>query len=324
MSHDIDNSTGKDAIAYVGETPWHGLGEALPENQPVEMWLKAARLEWELNRTPVQYIVNGRLRTMDNRSVLVRSDTGAALSIVSDDYNIVQPKEVIEFYRDLVDSYGYKLETAGALNGGRKVWGLAKTGRTATLGNSAKDELGAYLLLATSCDKSLATTAAFTSVRVVCQNTLSFAVEDIAKKKRLKVKVPHSRYFDAEQVKEDLGLLDGAWDTFTAKARKMTEFKMKEGDAERFIKKLVRRKEGEALSKKAQKDAGKMLSLWSTAPGQELDTAKETLWGTVNAVTYFVDHVRKGSTGERLDGAWFGTGDTLKNKAWEDACDLLV
>src|ERR1700733_4483617 len=133
MGHDIDHSTGAAAIAYVGQTPWHGLGEKLEEGQSIEAWLKAARLEWDLQRLPVQYLVNGCLRTMDDRFALVRSDTSEALSIVSGDYRIVQPKEVLEFYRDLVGPYGYTLETAGALNGGRKVWALARTFRKAKL-----------------------------------------------------------------------------------------------------------------------------------------------------------------------------------------------
>ncbi len=112
MAHEIDLSTGAPAIAYVGEEPWHGLGEKLPVGQPIEVWLKASRLEWELQRLPVQYLVDGRLRTMDDRFVLVRSDTHAALSVVSSDYQIVQPKEVLEFYRDLVNLYGYTLETS--------------------------------------------------------------------------------------------------------------------------------------------------------------------------------------------------------------------
>ena len=57
MAHNIDSTTGKPAIAYVGKRPWHGLGEKLPEGQPIEVWLKAARLEWELRRLPVQYLV---------------------------------------------------------------------------------------------------------------------------------------------------------------------------------------------------------------------------------------------------------------------------
>jgi len=192
MAHKLDVSTGNYALAYVGETPWHGLGEKLSEGESIETWLKAARLEWELKRLPVQYLVDGKLRTMEGRFVLARSDTNTALSVVSGDYNIVQPKQVIEFYRDLVDLYGYTLETAGALDAGRKVWALARTGRTAVIDKGGKDELAAYILLATSCDKSLATTAAFTSVRVVCQNTLFFAMEDIKGKERLRVKVDHS------------------------------------------------------------------------------------------------------------------------------------
>jgi hypothetical protein len=154
MAHDIDQSTGKPAIAYVGDPPWHGLGEKLPENQPIERWLKAARLDWELMRLPVQYLVDGMHRTMDREYVLARSDTYEALSIVSDDYKIVQPADVLEFYRDLMVDYGYELETAGALDHGRKVWALARTGVLASADSRGQDEIAAYVLLATSCDKN--------------------------------------------------------------------------------------------------------------------------------------------------------------------------
>jgi hypothetical protein len=115
---------------------------------------------------------------MDDRFVLMRSDTEEALSVVSGDYQVVQPKKILEFYRDLTRQCGYSLETAGALKGGRKVWALARTGIDGSVGEDGQDQLAAYLLLATSCDKTLATTAAFTSIRVVCQNTLSFAAND--------------------------------------------------------------------------------------------------------------------------------------------------
>lgn len=86
MPHDIDHSTGVPAIAYVGEKPWHGLGKQLPEGQPIETWLKAAGLDWALKRLPVQYLVDGTHRTMENKFVLARSDTHEALSVVSGDY----------------------------------------------------------------------------------------------------------------------------------------------------------------------------------------------------------------------------------------------
>ena len=65
------------------------------------------------------------------------------------------------------------------------------------------------------------------------------------------------------------------------------------------------------------------MSLYESAPGQNLDTAKGTLWGVVNAVSYYVDHVRSVGGGDRLDSAWFGAGGALKDKAWTAACDLL-
>jgi phage/plasmid-like protein (TIGR03299 family) len=323
MAHEIDLSTGVPAIAYAGEEPWHGLGEKLPKGESIEAWLKAARLEWELKRLPVQYLVDGRVRTMDDRFVLVRSDTHAALSVVSGDYRIVQPKEVLEFYRDLVNLYGYQLETSGALDGGRKVWALARTGMTGAVDPGGEDELAAYLLLATSCDKTLATTAAFTSIRVVCQNTLFFAMEDIKTERRAQVKVPHNVRFDADRLKERLDLMDKAWSGFIREVRKMACHPMETDKASSFFEELLLQKNAKVLSSKGEREHQSIMSLFSSAPGQDLSSTKKTLWGAVNAVTYYADHVRSGAAGDRLDSAWFGAGYALKEKTWAKASILV-
>jgi len=321
MSDDIDQSTGEPAIAYVGKTPWHGLGKELPVGQPIEKWLKAARLDWELTRLPVQYLVDGTHRTMEDRFVLARSDTREALSIVSGDYQIVQPGAVLEFYRDLMKDYGYTLETAGALDHGRKVWALARTGVTEAADERGDDKIAAYVLLATSCDKTLATTAAFTSIRVVCQNTLFFATEEVRKKGHPQVKVPHNFYFDAALVKAQLGLMNPAWKAFLGKVRKMTAYRMEPDAASSFFNALLARKD-KPLSRTAEREQQTITALFRSGPGQELASAKGTLWGAVNAVTYYTDHVRSGAE-ERLDGAWFGSGYALKEKAWTQASALV-
>ncbi|MGB9152023.1 MAG: DUF932 domain-containing protein [Alphaproteobacteria bacterium] len=323
MPHEIDESTGAPAIAYVGETPWHGLGEQLPEGQPIEAWLKAARLEWELRRLPVQYLVDGKLRTMEDRFVLVRSDTNAALSVVSGEYEIVQPAEVLEFYRGLVATLGYTLETAGALDGGRKFWALARTPFSNGIGDNGQDTLAAYVLLATSCDKTLATTAAFTSVRVVCQNTLSFAMDDVDVGKRRHVKVPHHRRFDANAVKERLGIMDQAWEAFLARARKMSEYPMAPETIPSYFDEILGKTDTKPLSRKAERERSTLLALLNSAPGQKMETTKGTLWGAINAVSYYDDHVRTGSDADRLSSAWFGAGAVLKEKAWEKANSLI-
>ena len=323
MSHDLDESTGKPAMAYVGERPWHGLGEALPPDQDIETWVQAARLDWEIEMIPVSYQMGGRNHVMGDRFVLARSDTQAALSVVSGDYRVVQPKEVLEFYRDLVEERQYQLETAGALDGGRKVWALARTGLVAGVAGNAADQLGAYVLLATSCDKSLATTIAFTSVRVVCQNTLSFAVHEVKKESRRSIKVNHSRRFDADQIKKDLGLMDESWEKFKLQLTPMAGKAMSDSAAEEFFQSLFQSekemKEG-TISDQKRKEVMQLMSFYRHAPGQNLPTAKNTLWGVVSAVTYYVDHVRP-SAGDRLDSAWFGTGATIKDKAWQQALE---
>jgi uncharacterized protein DUF932 len=131
--------------------------------------------------------------------------------------------------------YGYTLVTSGALDGGRKVWALARTGMTGAADIDRKDELAAYVLLATSCDKTLATTVAFTSIRVVCHNTLFFAMEDINRERRAQVKVPHNLRFDADRVKQELGLMDKAWSGFIAKVSSMAGYQMKPEAASSFF-----------------------------------------------------------------------------------------
>lgn len=175
------------SMAYVGETPWHNLGQQLEPKQPIEVWAREAGMDWTIRSSPVRYMASdaegqsefstlmGDFMEFPEQHVLYRSDTKAPLSVVSGRYQVVQPREVLEFYRDLTEVSGYELETAGVLKAGKKFWALARTGKESTL--KGNDVVKGYLLLATSCDGSLATTATPTTVRVVCNNTLSIALQ---------------------------------------------------------------------------------------------------------------------------------------------------
>lgn len=129
MSHMIDQTTGSNAIAYVGETPWHGLGQALTAGADLETWRREAHLDWTVASSPVLY-KNGELREWNQRKVLYRSDTGAPLSVMSAGFNVVQPADVLNLYSEIAKAGGFTLETAGALDGGRRIWALAES-RTA-------------------------------------------------------------------------------------------------------------------------------------------------------------------------------------------------
>jgi phage/plasmid-like protein (TIGR03299 family) len=149
MAHQIEQ------MAYVSATPWHGLGSQLTQKQPIEIWQREAGMNWKIQESPVHFKADaighlGSIHSFPEQKVLYRSDTKAPLSVVSNRYQIVQPREVMEFYRDLTEVSGYELETAGVLKGGRKFWALARTGQNTEL--KGNDQVNGYLLLATSCD----------------------------------------------------------------------------------------------------------------------------------------------------------------------------
>ena len=150
-----------------------------------------------------------------------------------------------------------------------------------------------------------------------------FAQDEIAKNKRPQLKVPHSVRFDPDQIKTTLGLIDKAWSTFSDKVRRLAERSIEESVASSFFEKLLLQKDDKSLSARARREHASIMSLYGSAPGQDLDTAKGTFWGAVNAVSYYVDHVRSVRVGDRLDNAWFGAGGALKDRAWAAACELL-
>lgn len=305
------------SMAYVGAEPWHGLGHHLQPHQSIDAWQQAAGMDWSIESSPVRFFNGSQtLRSFPEQQVLHRSDTHAPLAVVSQRFQVVQPREILAFYRDLTEVSGFELETAGVLKGGRKFWALAKTGQSAML--KGNDQVKGYLLLATACDGSLATTAQFTSVRVVCNNTLHIALGENTGA----VKVSHRSNFDADAVKRQLGIAVSSWDGFLQRMKALTERKVTDAQAEAFLAKVLAVPDHPRVPEKAAKA---VLSLYQgQGKGAELASAKGTAWGLVNAVTEYADHTKRArSDDHRLDSAWFGPGAQLKQSAWSTALALL-
>lgn len=316
-------------MAFVGETPWHGLGNPLHPNQPLDVWAKQAGMDWSINEAEVRFVSGmagsplGSIQAFPEQKVLFRSDTQTPLSVVSRRFQVVQPAEIIEFYRDLTEVGGFELETAGVLKAGRKFWALARTGQSALL--KGRDRVNGYLLLATACDGTLATTAQFTSIRVVCNNTLAIALRDSSGA----VKVPHRSQFDAQSVKRQLGITISSWDGFMTRMKALSECKVNDAVAQTFFRRVLTYQttsagptEG-ATNNSAIKAAQGLFR--GHGKGADLASAAGTAWGLLNSVTEFVDHHRRArSTGHRLDAAWFGHGASIKQKAWGEALKLIA
>jgi len=323
MAHELASSND---IAYVGETPWHGLGNKLPKNQPIEVWQKSAGMDFEIKQTDVLFnAANGdgnllNLRSNPDATVLYRSDNNEALSVVSKRYKVVQPKDVLGFYRDLVSVGGFELETAGILKGGKKLWALARTGQETLL--PGLDKVKAYLLLATSCDGSLATTAQFTSVRVVCNNTLQMAVGD----SKGAVRVPHSTIFDPAAVKQELGLGMTAWEAFIASIKAMSNRPVNKFEAMSYLVNVLGDPALPLNDQPNQKAIQTVYGLYSgEGRGSKLQSANGTAWGLLNGITEYVDiHRRARNQDYRLDSAWFGQGAQIKQRGLAAAMALAA
>lgn len=333
MAHQLDFTKGQAAIAFRGATPWHGLGaEILPQDDIEDIRIKAG-LDYDVNRSVVLYDTQSfadgtklQTNTKKDSFVLYRSDTGDALSIVSDRYQVVQPKEVVEFYRDLTEKYGYELEVVGALSGGKRVWALANTTKATQLRDN--DEVKGYLLLATSYDGTMATQARFTSVRVVCNNTLTLASGE----GRADVTVPHSTKFDADKVKLQLQVGE-AWERYTEQMGQLQRTTISRDDTVRLFldayfglrtqQQIDKHFEDEKRAKSGEKLIARLTEALFNSPGANLASARGTLWGALNAVTYDVDHqLPSRSADTRLNKAWFGTGNAVKQRAFERVLEM--
>ena len=351
MAHQIEQ------IAYVGETPWHGLGNQLSPHQPIEVWAEQAGMDWRLESSDVSYMAQNErgqsiIMPYEEQRVLYRSDTHAPLSVVSQRYQEVQPKQILEFYRDLTEQSGFELETAGVLKGGKKFWALAKTGQTSAL--KGKDVSNGYILLATACDGTLATTAQFTSIRVVCNNTLAIALKGQNSSAGV-VKVPHSTKFDAEKIKQQLGISVRAWEDHMYEMKQLSQRKVTQTEAAAYFDAVFN---NTSLSMPEQEDGiiqfyrnvamqaqsnnpatkadnktepnGRAMSKVMTmfngqGRGAELSSVKDTAYGLLCSITEFADHERRAmSQDHRLDSAWFGAGAGLKQRGLEQALAMIA
>lgn len=349
MAHELSKSkaTQKYEMAYTGETPWHGLGQVLQPDASLDQWLEATGMDrWTVRRVkPFYYADRAQTDLREDKDMvfLVRSDTGDKLGYVSADYNVVQPREMLTFFRDLVEDSGFKIETAGVLFGGRKFWALAKITQ-ATL--SGWDNIGAYVLLSSSADGSRATEGRETVTRVVCHNTISMAWGEQTDKL---VRISHRESFDHGKVKKKLGLVADHFDSFVEAANALTKAKVSEAAAEDFVLKLLRptKEAAEMIAAGAPADTLQALLQRQTYQPKDMDDAdldkllrrprgaddiltlfhggghgseragaSGTAWGLVNAVTEYVDHHSTAKTTDHLlERAYWGTGAELKQDA---------
>jgi phage/plasmid-like protein (TIGR03299 family) len=320
MAHELEiMENGEASMAYVGEVPWHGLGKRVPADLTPEQMLKAANLDWTVEKIPLFYNTESG-PVMTNERALVRSTDKKLLTVVSEAWKPVQNLEAFEFFNDFVHAGDMEMHTAGSLRDGKMVWAMAQIKESFELFGG--DKVDGYLLFSNPHEFGRSIDVRFTPVRVVCNNTLTLAIEGEHKNS---VKVNHRSVFDADEVKATLGIARDQLAKYKEQALFLGSKKfMKENLVEYFNRVFPTMSKDQVTADDMRKvpisrQAEEAVSVLHTQPGARF--AEGSWWHAFNTVTYLTDHVLGRNNDTRLTSAWYGQNRVRKEKALELAIE---
>ena len=355
MAHEIVNNM----ISYKGVTPWHGLGVKVDDSMDGAAMLAAAKMDWRVQRRALamrgldgQGLMTGPLK---GYRAIVREDTDEVFQVATDRYHPVQNAQIVDFFRAFCEAGHATMDVVGGLKNGAIPWALAKLNDNGASDASigGVDEMKGYIMLATSHDGSIRTIAKATNTRVVCWNTMSAAMGGNGAMWTLK----HSAKWTADRAQEAqqvMGMAISQIATQNELIEKLSRVRIDDKGREEYVIRLLGNEglleqvtnnttqDHQAIgigllesiaSDYDEKSAGKtvdplgrigkaILEAIVNSPGSDLITAKNTMWGAYNGVSYYVDHLQGRTQDTRLNSAWFGNGNKLKVNAFEVACGI--
>jgi phage/plasmid-like protein (TIGR03299 family) len=311
MAHMIEMLDGKVSMAWAGETPWHGLGTQVPNDLTPEQMLKAANLDWTVTPVPAFAEIGGKQVDI-GRSALVRGRDNKILDVITNDWIPNQNAAAFEFFNDFIAAGEMEMHTAGSLRDGQIVWALAKVKEAFDLFGG--DTVESYLLFTNPHKYGHSIDVRFTPIRVVCNNTLTLS---LGTKSEKMVKVSHRNEFNAEDVKETLGIAKEKLVKYKEMAAYLGSKRYTEESIVDYFTRIV---PVSGSKKEVSKNAQMAMDVIDQQPGAKF--AEGSWWQAFNAVTFMTDHVIGRSTDTRLQSSWYGFNKNLKTKALETAVEF--
>lgn len=259
--------------------PWHGLGVEIDHAMNSKEALELAGLDWTVRSETVY--ASGF--TLPGYRANMRDSDNAFLGMVGDRYQIVQNKEAFDFTDALVGE-GCTYETAGSLDGGKRVWMLARMPRTQILG----DDIDPFVCFTNSFNGFSTIKAVSTPVRVVCQNTLNLAVNNASRS--WSTKHVGNIQSKLEEARETLKLQKQYMEQLNETAERLADTKVTEEDVVNVLNALYPVKEEDTDRRKQNVNEIKdNFMVCMLAP--DIAKFKGTAWGMVNAASDFATHV---------------------------------
>lgn len=326
MAHNINS------IMYFGDKPWHGIGEELDHAATSSEAIRAAKMDWEVGTFPMFADVNGQPLVMETRAT-VRMDTMTPLGVVGRLYTPIQNTEAFAFFDNVVGEGKAMYHVAGALGKGETVWILAKLPEEIRI-KQTDDIVNKYLLLTNNHDGLSSLKMFFTPIRVVCQNTLNFANQEISKSGGDIVKIKHFPGIQdkVEAARVILGFVNRTYQELQEAYNRLASYPVNTEWLDIYVKTLIPSKKednNDEAHYKTIKIRDAISSLFESE-SNSLKGIKGTAWSAYNAVSEFTDHYQvinprrnKQDTTARLASIWLGRGAELKKKAFTVAMQLV-
>ncbi len=316
MSHEIEN------MIYVGSAPWHNLGRRFEVPPSLDEALVAAGLDWTVSTEPLfsqnQELVDAKLTR--------RSSDNSILGVVGSNYVPLQNNEAFEFFQPFLDEKAAAIETAGSLRQGKRVWILAKINRD-PLVIKGNDTVEKYVLLSNSHDGTLAVRVGFTPIRVVCNNTLSMAINSEASK-LIRIKHTKNVVSNLESVQEIMNLADSEFEATAEQYRALTKKDINSKDLEKYVKLIFNTSAklmevgGNVDNLNNKRILEQIIPLFEKGRGNDMKEIKGTMWAAYNAISEYLQYSRGSDNSNRMDNMWFGDSARLNKKALETALIL--
>ncbi len=306
MAHNIhfNEQTNQHSFFSVNEKAWHGLGKVVTDYPNSREALEYAGLDFRVERrtlfTSKRTLVPGTERLLiPDCFATVRLDTEQVLGVVGNQYEVVQNRDAFSFFDAIVKGEGILYETAGALGKGERIFITAKLPSYIKVGK--EDLIEQYLFLTTSHDGSGSITAAFTPIRIVCNNTLNAALKNMSNS----IRIRHTN--NAKQKLEEAHKVMGITNILSAQMEDVfnnwSKVKIKDKEVYKLIQlAMVPNKEVLRDIRRGKEDElsthflNICMDAYQYAIGnetQQLDTTKGTLFGAYNGITGYFQNVRK-------------------------------
>ncbi len=317
MSHNLSIINGSASMMYVGETPWHSLGTRLDKPATASETIQAANLGFIVEKMPLRIALHNI--PVKDHFATVRTDTMDVLGVVGSRYTTIQNKDAFVAFDALVGEGHALYHTAGALGNGERIWILAKLPDYIQVNHN--DIVEKYLLLTNSHDGSTCVVVKLTPIRVVCENTLSVALQGAEQEVHIKHTVLAEEKL--KQAHEILGLSNKLFETLAQYYIGMSKKMITTTLFSQYLNQIFPEPIFTLQKSRVKEIHEKIRELSEVGIGAEL--SKGTLWGAYNAVTEYVDHYRLKlkSDSQRLKSMWFGTGEAIKKKAFSQAIGML-